>query len=476
MAFTNKIFTYNPSMRAVKLVRFLFCVWLLALPFGANLFHFSLGFLTIYPNLLLTIGLFPFAVLTLKKFNLLEFLFICFLFFWTIFEMIFANNIGMSSEVLFDIRSLLIQFFFATIIIGVYKFIGKEAFLNILITGLRCFLFVLMLSGIIEFMTGIHFAGYKTRELLDLPVGNIFYAPMFIHENPNDYLTYLIFVFLLLNLFDLKLRANYILKVLISLIIFVFSIYADSNIAKLICEGIILVYTFEIIKTFFKKERFKAIILPYFAVAVFLLITILTNPLFFGPKYKDGPNYRLNGVSVIEENNKQLSVLTAKEALAKAEQKKVIRYLDSINTQNPDGSANLRKNLVLNGIDFIKSEPIFGIGPGGFARKLKQKEQKYYVHTHTSPHNFPIEIISQYGIFGWLYFAFLILVIAKLLQLWRILNSNQKVSIVLLCASIPLLWMMPSAFLYLNIHCLFLPLLLILLDMMKDKPHLDDIK
>jgi O-antigen ligase len=168
--------------------------------------------------------------------------------------------------------------------------------------------------------------------------------------------------------------------------------------------------------------------------------------------------------------------LTAKESLAKSEQKKVMDYLDSINTQNPKGSANLRKNLILNGIDFIKSAPIIGIGPGGFARKIKHNEHKYYVHTHTSPHNFPIELISQFGIFGWLYLTFLILVVAKLLQLWRKMNSNQKVALVILLASMPLLWMMPSAFLYLNIHCLFLPLLLILLDTMKDKPHLDGIK
>jgi hypothetical protein len=56
------------------------------------------------------------------------------------------------------------------------------------------------------------------------------------------------------------------------------------------------------------------------------------------------------------------------------------------------------------------------------------------------------------------------------------MNSNQKVALGILLASMPLLWMMPSAFLYLNIHCLFLPLLLILLDTMKDKPHLDGIK
>ena len=475
MSFANKIFTYTPSNRLVDKVRFLFFLWILTLPFGSNLFHFSLGFLTIYPNLILTFALFPFALLAIKNWKIFEFLTIVFLFIWTIFEIIIVGRNGVSSDALFDLRSLLMQFFFATTLIGVSKFIGKQGFLKILITGLRCFLFILLFSGIIEFMTGIHFAGYKTEELLNLPVGNIFYAPMFIYENPNDYLTYLIFIFLLLNLFDEKLRANYLVKLLIALVIYIFSVYADSNFSKLISEGILLFCSFEISRTYLKKEFIKAG-LPYLVVSAFLIITVFSNQLFLGPKYKNGANYRLNGISIIEEKNNQLKVVTAKESLSKSKQGKVIQYLDSVNTQSPDGSSNLRKNLILNGIDFIKSAPILGIGPGGFAFKLKNNQQKYYVHTHTSPHNFPIEIISQYGIFGWFYFIFLILIFARLLKLRKKLNRNHKIAFALLFLSMPLLWMMPSAFLYLNIHWLFLPLLLIELNTIKDKPNLDDIK
>lgn len=475
MSIATKIFTFNPSNRLVNNVRILLLTWLLTLPFGSNLFQFSLGFLTIYPNLILTLALFPFALVTLKKWRGFELLLVIFLFIWTITEIFIVGKLEVSKEAVFDIRSLLMQFLYATTLIGVFKFVGKEGFYKILITGLRCFLFILLLTGIIEFLTGIHFAGNKTAELLNLPVGNIFYAPMFIYDNPNDYLTYLIFIFLLSNLFDEKLRANYLIKLLIALVVYVFSVYADSSFAKLVSAGMLLICLFEISRIYLKKEFFKTS-LPYFVSLTFLVITVFSNPLFLGPKYKNSANYRLNGVSIVKENNNQIKVVSAKESLTKSKQEKVIQYLDSMNTKSPDGSSNLRKNLILNGIDFIKSAPILGVGPGGFAFKLKHNQQKHYVHTHTSPHNFPIEIISQFGIFGWIYFGFLFIIPIKLIQIRKKLDRNHTIALAFVFLSIPLLWMMPSAFLYLNIHWLFLPLMLIHLNSIEEKAYLDDFK
>ena len=473
MSFMNKIFSFNPSNSLIHKVRFLFLCWLITLPFGSNLFQFSLGFMTIYPNLVLNIALFPFALTTFKNFNKLEFLMIGFLLTWTITGIVMLGMNGGSKEALFDIRSLMMQFLIGTTLIGISKFIGKQSFVQLLTLGLRCFLVVLLCSGCVEFLTGIHFASYKTTELLELPVGNIFYAPMFVYQNPNDFLVHIIFIFLLLNVFDEKLRNQPVLKALIILIIYIFSVFADSNFAKIICEMIIVVSAFEFFKDQYKKGMSKTVVMPYLCVFVCLIITVFSNPLFIGPKFKDGASYRLNGISIIEENNNQISVLTAKEAFNQSTQIKVIEYLDSINTKSPNGSSNIRRNLILAGIDFIKSEPIFGIGPGGFASKLKYQKQKYYSGTQKSPHNFPIEIISQYGLFGWAYFISVLLIFTRLIKLRNKINSKEKVALLLLFLSMPLLWMMPSAFLYLNIHCLFLPLILIQLNMIAEKTTIE---
>ena len=47
-------------------------------------------------------------------------------------------------------------------------------------------------------------------------------------------------------------------------------------------------------------------------------------------------------------------------------QNKLIQYLDSANTKSPEGSSSIRKNLIFNGIDFIKEAPFSGIGPGAY--------------------------------------------------------------------------------------------------------------
>ena len=218
----------------MRLSTILFLSWLLTLPFGSNLLGVSLGPLTIYPNLILTLVLAPLGILNFKKWNNLEFSILGILFLWMLFAIFQGQKSGFLKEEIFDIRSLIMQFLVALVLIGTYHSLGKQQFLKFTIIGFRCFLFILLSAGILEFLTGIHFAGTKTQELLELPVGNNFYAPMFIYDNQNDYLAYLIFTFLTLNLFDEKLRNNTYLQLLFSVIIFVFASYADSNFAKIL--------------------------------------------------------------------------------------------------------------------------------------------------------------------------------------------------------------------------------------------------
>jgi hypothetical protein len=456
-----------------NLVRFLFFAWLLTLPFGSNIGGFSIGLLTIYPNLIVTLAILPFCLIAFKKFNRFELIILSFLFIWLLSAVISSSFNGFSSEVIFDIRSLIMQFMFGFVLIGSFHILDKAEFLRLVKLGVRCFLFVLLFSGILEFLTGIHFAGHKTAELLQLPVGNTFYAPMFIYDNQNDYLTYLIFIFLILCMIDEKIQNNFLFQILVTLVIFVFSTYADSNFAKIISGGI---FVFLVLKKLIVHIRLNGLktINPYLVVMLLFGITILNNHIFLGPKYENGANYRLNGVSMIEKKDDKLTVVSAKDYLSKKEQLALIEELDSINTKSPAGSVNLRKNLILNGIDFIKSAPVLGIGPGGYAQKCKTKQNKYFVHTHTSPHNFPIEIISQFGLFGWLYFSFLIFIFVSFFQIRTTISSAEKIALVFLMVSLPFLWMMPSSYLYLSINWLLLPVLTIQLTIFQLKRIDDD--
>ena len=457
----------------MRLTTILFISWLLTLPFGSNLLGVSLGPLTIYPNLILTLVLAPFGILSFKKWTKLEFSILGFLFIWLLFAIFQGQKSGFLKEEIFDIRSLMMQFLVAVVLIGTYHLLGKQQFLKYTVIGFRCFLFILLSAGIIEFLTGIHFAGTKTQELLELPVGNNFYAPMFIYDNQNDYLTYLIFTFLMLNLFDEKLRNHTYLQLLFSVIIFVFASYADSNFAKFLSFGMIVLHLGILSYQQIKKKKIVDF-LPYFVAFVLLIITVFTNTLFFGPKYENSANYRLNGVQIVNQDEGKIEVISAKEQLSKSEQNQVIAYLDSVNTKSPEGATNLRKNLILNGIDFIKSAPVFGLGPGGFALKIKRNEHKHFIHTHTSPHNFPIEIISEFGVFAWTYFVLILIVFVAIIKLHNLISNAYKIALLQLLIAIPFLWMMPSAYLYLTIHWLFLPLLLIQLLLIQEKSILNE--
>jgi hypothetical protein len=455
-----------------NLVRFLFFAWLLTLPFGSNIGGFSIGLLTIYPNLIVTLAILPFCLIEVKKFNRFELIILSFLFIWLLSAVISSSFNGFSSEAIFDIRSLIMQFMFGFVLIGSFHILDKAEFLRLVKLGVRCFLFVLLFSGILEFLTGIHFAGHKTVELLQLPVGNTFYAPMFIYDNQNDYLTYLIFIFLTLNIIDEKIQNNFLFQILVTLVIFVFSTYADSNFAKMICGGICVWLVLKTVMVHIKLNGLKSIN-PYLIVLLLFGITIFNNQIFLGPKYENGGNYRLNGVSMIAKKDGKLTVVSAKDYLSKKELQDLIDELDSINTKSPAGSVNLRKNLIINGIDFIKSAPVLGIGPGGYAQKCKKKQNKYFVNTHTSPHNFPIEIISQFGLFGWLYFSFLIFIFVSFFQIRTTISSAEKIALVFLMVSLPFLWMMPSSYLYLSINWLLLPILAIQLTIFQTK-RIDD--
>lgn len=61
-------------------------------------------------------------------------------------------------------------------------------------------------------------------------------------------------------------------------------------------------------------------------------------------------------------------------------------------------SNTIRKNLVLNGLEYLKSSHYMGLGAGGFQACNMKKMNKYQDGGVGGAHNFVIEILSQYGI------------------------------------------------------------------------------
>ena len=85
----------------------------------------------------------------------------------------------------------------------------------------------------------------------------------------------------------------------------------------------------------------------------------------------------------------------------------------------------------------MRESNYLGIGPGAYISYNQQKKNKYEVGTILSPHNFGIEIASQYGILisGFLIFLLGItfFVIVKSFFSWNWSNEHTFAAVLLVC-------------------------------------------
>jgi hypothetical protein len=449
----------NPQSHRV--VALLFLLWWLTMPFQSKIFGISLGPLTIYPNLILSLILAPSVLLCYGKLHKYMLALLVFLIGWFIYGLVFGSLIGWNAAAIFDVRNLGLQLLFAFVLVGMFGFLGKDKFMSQVKIGLKSMLLVFFVVGFIEFLTGIHFAGDKTLELITLPVGNNFYAPMFIYDNQNTFLTYIIGTNLLLMILDRSWREDKWRLGMVWMGIFLFAVYADSNFAKWIVYLNLGYLAFQ-----YGFERFsKKKLLIGGLLGVMLLLTFYQNPLFYGPLLENSASYRINSLTLLESetNSNGYTITPAREKLSKQEQKKVIGYMDSIHKNNPEKSVNVRKQMILLGVHLIKEKPFTGVGPGGYATESVNQNKQFHMGTQRSPHNFPLEIISQYGLIGWIYFGFLGFICISIVRISNSFLSFENGFFCVVLCSLFFIWMMPSSFLLLEIHRLILPLFLVVL-------------
>lgn len=147
-------------------VRLVFLGWLLTLPFGSNLFLFdigslSTGYFTLYPSLIFAFILVIITPWIYKYWGLIEKICVAFLSLWLASSFLYQSPTNISENALFDIRTLIIQLVYLIASVNSYHALKGTDFKSTLVIGLRVFLFVLLIFGIFEFSTGIHFESLK---------------------------------------------------------------------------------------------------------------------------------------------------------------------------------------------------------------------------------------------------------------------------------------------------------------------------
>lgn len=457
MNFMKTIPTDLKSERSTKLLVGLFMLWLLTLPFGSKVASFSVGFMTLYPNLifgclfvLVTYNQFKNWPKAMKWTSL-------YLVLWFLFGAIYLLFNGKSTMGIFHVRILGMQVLFAIIIFNATAVFGWFNCRKLLIQGLKIFLNLLVIVGLFEVMSGIHESSMQTDKLIDLEVSRIFYGPMFIFENQNDFICYVLFLLLILTVLDVSFRDSKFKILFYAVNTLFFSFVSDSTFGTIASIGIIgLVLVYQL----FNHSILKKTVLLYSITAVLLIITIVQIPLFYGPIFSDYNTFSGN-VRVIEKDSVGNYFLTPiKNVVPPSDLNSTFNRIvtDTIETAQLH-SLTVRENLILNGIEFIKEKPILGIGPGNFFNHLEENKGLYPTGTVRSPHNFVVEVVSQYGVIGWTYFAILLYLFIDFIRKWRKEKSHQLLFVVGMFPLLGILWLMPSSYLYLDINWLFLPIM-----------------
>ena len=426
-----------------KYLLLLFNVWLILLPFDANLLPFSFGVLTIYPHLILTFCLLIFTIFEKENNahnNKFELYGIFFFSAWIIYAAIYFPFTHDKISAKYEIRSLIMQLVYVVLIIRIKNIFGFHQLVEK--TKKTFYLLFACLSGIgfAEFITGVHFAGKHTEKILQLPACNFTYTPVLFYDNPNNFITILACIVLLLMLIDRFLFKKPVVFISIISVFYFFSYTADSTIGKLAVALAIIYFLFTQVfqRKFFLKNRKNLLLVSLFAFS--MIICYFSMPIFYGPFFKDGNYYLLKEIHPLRITENDSLVFNEIDSITnKFGKEKVYQSYRAFQHSEHLSSKEIRTNLNKNSIYLLITSKFLGVGPGQYSFYFNQKKVPYDTGTVTNPHNAFAEIYSQYGmlIFAGFLFLFLFLFITALRNIKEnLLYSSTLILVIIIFAMI----------------------------------------
>jgi hypothetical protein len=438
---------------SIKLFSNLFVVWFILIPFDAYLLPIDLGPVTIYPQLILTFILLlgSFLLVENRKLSRSSNLFQLFYFIWIVYAVCYYPFVKGKYEAIHEIRSLFLMGATITILLRALEIIGRNKFREI-VNQLSYLVFIfLVFVGFLEFFSGIHFKGYFTEKLINLSPGPVTYAPVFLYDNPNNYLVYLFSFGSIFLLTKQKINSYLVFSNL--LILLFFSVAGDSKFGKI--TVLFLFIAIFIPKLWIKFRNTSAALKRAVLILIAILaLFIVSKPLYFGPIWKDNPNYLLAPITPLLINENKLTFINKDSLINVIGKDSLHKTLVEYRTKNTIQSTDLRRNLILNGIYLTQISNYFGVGPGQFQWYHSHNLVPNNSNKITNPHESNIEIVSQYGIIVLMLFAFFIL--HKLnIVLKSSLDIKNKAVYIAICFTYVFISDMPSSWLVLNIAWVF---------------------
>lgn len=447
----------NYSEKNQHIIRVLTLLWLVTLPLRNSVLTFSVSGVEIYPNFITTLLLFVSLIPTVRDFSRIQNTMLFFLSGWIGFAGVFLLIKGISLEGIFDLHSLVMQFLSAFIVFGLSTCFDWHEFKRFIRDGLRFYLLLLLVFGLIELLTAYHIVGPNVSKLTEYPVSSTFYAPFFIYDNNNDYCAYLALLIGLLYLFDDLLRKKKAVTLLLVFLLFFFARFAQARLAEYISYAYFILFLSIMAAPVVKMKFSRRDLFFLFSFLGALVLLFASNTFFNGKAYLKTPQSHLNSLIV---SNQEMDTIVPYQKLGKDKQEKLQAVMGDVSAEDNSRSDNTRIHLLYNGLNMIKNHPVTGGGPGSFRLNHKENKFRYPTDTVSNPHNFVIEIISQFGIWGWGYFILLIFLLFRSISLSaETITSDRKAILIFLILIYPFIGLIPSSFLYINLHWLFLPLI-----------------
>lgn len=439
-----------------------FILWFLLFPFDAHVLPVSLGFLTVYPYLILTFLLLLYSFfghpffLPVKSDNYV----VLFFFSWAIYGLCFFPFVNGKSHAFYEIRSLILMAVTVCLVFRARSILKTEVFLSTL-HNLSLFLFVLLCGfAFFEFFTGIHFAGKYTEKLWHLPASMVTYAPVFLYDNTNNFICYFFGLAVMVFLTDLKLNQKPLKMLLIVFALFFFSVVADSKFGKLLSYLVFFAFLFNALLSF-NVWQYKKYFWWAGVSALCLFFCFVSKPLYFGPIWENGSHYAINSLDPVCYDDHYMYFYSPDVLVKKFGEEKVLAAYSKRSMRGAIPSTRLRENLLKNGYTLLRKSGFLGVGPGQYRWLHENKMMRYPITSQNGPHNSLMEILSQYGVF--IFLGYIFILVFYWLRACRSAKRNWTYFITVSLCFVLFAGVggMPSGFLILNIGWILTPLLLI---------------
>lgn len=427
-------------------IEFLFTAFLIFFPFGASLIKLSIGFMTIYPSLIILFLLFFFGLFHLNKIKFkIEKYALSLLIVWIIYAFVQYLYLIDKAYALMDIRSLLVFLLYLYVFIWTRTYLGLSRLFEIINFLFKIIYALIFLFAVFEVFTGIHFIGHFTDKVGHGPITLALYSPVFLWDNPNNLVVFFLLASSIILLTEKK------TKNIFSLILIILStnLFIAYTAQARIGEFAIFVFAFSLFPYIFFMLKRNKILKKKLAIITMVILLFAVHfialPKYYGPiwsKQKDN-------LGTLKTTNEHSGIY---ELDAGTPNDSIIKKYDS---------KKIRISLILNGLELFRTSNYLGVGPGQFKLFHKDRQVQYYTKTNIGPHNWTIEIISQYGVF--IFIAYLILFGWIILIVIKNFRQNIYKSTLILFSIILffLLSNLPSSFINHPINWLFTSILIL---------------